>query len=73
MEPRAVTISFSAERQMEIAEIVIDGDEVAALELVKTLHRELAARGQGTCGDIFHAPAESPPTSGSNVHPENNH
>jgi hypothetical protein len=58
MENKAVTLSFSVERQMEIAEIVIDSDPAAALELLKTLHRELRARGQGTCGSIFQPPGD---------------
>ncbi len=56
MERPAATISFSFERQMEIAEIVIDGDQVAALELLKVLHKELRARGESTCGSIFQPP-----------------
>ncbi|MCX6349450.1 MAG: hypothetical protein NTV79_08135 [Candidatus Aureabacteria bacterium] len=72
MATTAITLSFSVERQMEIAEIVIDCDQAAALELVKTLQRELRTREQGTCGSIFHAPADdNPAASGSDAHTTN--
>jgi hypothetical protein len=58
MAPPVVTLSFSVQQQMEIAEIVMDGDPAAALELVKTLQRELRAREQGTCGSIFQPPRD---------------
>jgi len=72
MEKTTIALRFTPERQMEITEIVVDADQAAALEFVKTMHRELRERGPATCGDIFRAPA-SGNASGpeSDAHKEN--